>query len=72
MYLRDGEASPAMRGIPFAGPLSAKVSTYADDIIVFVSRRLDIKAVKKALAMYERITGDKINFDKREGLLLGA
>ena len=41
--------NPALRRIPFAGPLTARVSAFADDITVFVSRRLDIKAVKKAV-----------------------
>ena len=65
-----------MRGqicrIPFVGPLTAKVSAYADVIAVFVSHRLDIKAVKKAVARYEQIAGAKISFDKSEGLWLGA
>ena len=42
-----------LRGVPFAGPLSARVSVFADDITVFVSRRLDIKAVKKFVGEYE-------------------
>ena len=41
--------NPALRGVPFADPLSARVSAFADDIIVFVSRRLDIKAVKNVV-----------------------
>ena len=43
-----------------------------DDITVFVSRRLVIKAVKKAFGEYEQIAGAKVNFDKSEGLQLGA
>ena len=39
---------------------------------MFVSRRLNIKAVKKAVGEYEWIAGAKINFDKSEGLQLGA
>ena len=35
--LEDEKANPARRRIPFAGPLSAKVYAYADDIIVFMS-----------------------------------
>ena len=35
------------------GPPTASFSAFADDITVFVSRRLDIKAVKKAVAEYE-------------------
>ena len=35
---RDEKANPAMHGIPFAGPLSAKVFANTDDITVFVSR----------------------------------
>ena len=42
------------------------------DIIVFVSRCLDIKAMKKAVSEYERIAGAKVNSDKSEGLWLGA
>ena len=41
-------------------------------ISVFVARRLDRKAVKKAVGEYERIAGAKVNFDKSEGLRLGA
>ena len=63
--------NPALRGIPFDGPLTAKVSVFADDIAVFLSRRLDIKAVKKAVGEYEWIAGTKVNFDKSEGLQLG-
>ena len=70
--LRDDGTSPALRGIPFAGRLAARVSAFADYITVFVSRRLDIEAVKEAVVEYERIAGAKINFDKSEGLWLGA
>ena len=69
---RDGGTNPALLGILFAGPLSARVSAFADDIPVFVSRCLDIKDVKKVVVEYERIAGAKVNFDKSEGLRLGA
>ena len=52
--------------------LLQRVSAFADDITVFVSRRLDIKAVKKAVSEYERNAGAKVNSDKSEGLRLGA
>ena len=70
--LRDRTTNPALRGVPFAGRLTARLSVFADDITVFVSRRLDIKAVKKAVSEYEQIAGAKVNFDKSEGLRLGA
>ena len=70
--LRDEGTNLALRSVPFAGLLMARVSAFADDITVFVSRHLDIKAVKKAVAKYERIAGAKVNFDKSEGLQLGA
>ena len=60
--LKDEEPNPALRGVPFAGWVSAKVSAYADDITVFVSRRLDILAGKKAVERYEEVVDDKINF----------
>ena len=53
---------------PFAGPLTA----FADNITAVVSCLLDIEAVKKTIAGYERIAGAKVNFDKSEGLWLGA
>ena len=70
--LRDEGTSRSLCGVPFAGPLTARVSAFADDITVFVSYRLDIKAVKEAVVEYERIAGARINFDKSEGLRLGA
>ena len=45
---------------------------FADDITVFISHRLDIEAVKKAVGEYERTTRAKVNFNKSEGLWLGA
>ena len=53
-------------------PLLRRVSAFADDVTVFVSRRQDIEAVKEAVVEYERIAGVKVNFDKSEGLRLGA
>ena len=50
--LRDEGANPALHSLPFDGPLTARVSAFADDITVFVSCRLDIKAVKKAVGEY--------------------
>ena len=61
-----------LRGVPFAGPLTARVSAFADDITIFVSHCLYIKAVKEAVGEYKRIAGAKVNFDKSEGLRLGA
>ena len=70
--LRDEGTSLALRGIPFVGRLAARVSAFADDVTVFVSRLRDIEAVKVAVVEYERIAGAKVNFDKSEGLRLGA
>ena len=70
--LRDGGARSALRGILLSGSVRAKISAFADDITVFVSRRRDIVAVKEAVARYEKVAGAKVNFDKSEGLRLGA
>ena len=67
--IRDKKVNPALCGVPFAGCVRARVSAYADDITVFVSRLL---AVKKAVERYEEEGGTKISFDKSEGLRLGA
>ena len=39
---------------------------------MFVSHRLDIKAVKEAVVEYKHIAGAKVNFYKSEGLRLGV
>ena len=71
-WLRVEGTNPALRGVLFAGPLTATVSAFADVITAFVSRCLDIKAVKKAVGEYEWRAGAKVNFDKSEGLRLSA
>ncbi len=65
-------SNPGLCCVPFASPLKARVSAFADDITVFISHRLDMKSVKKSVAGYEGIAGAKVNFDKSEGLQLGA
>ena len=70
--LRDEGTNPALRSVPFAGPLTARVSAFADYITVFVSHRLDIEVVKKAVGEYERIAGAKVYFDNSECWQLGA
>ena len=64
--------NPVLLGVPYAGCLRAKVSAYADNTTVFVSRRSNVESVKKAVEMYEEVADAKINFDKNEGLQLGA
>ena len=66
--LRDEGANPTLRGASFAGPLTGRVSEFANDITVFVSRLQDIEAVKKAVAGYERIAGAKVNSRSPGGL----
>ena len=70
--LRDEKANPTLHGVPFASRVRAKVSGYADDITVFLSRYLNILAVKKAVEKYKEVADGKINFDKSEGLRLDA
>ena len=69
-YVWGDKSGPAR--YPFCWPSYGKGSAFADDITVFVSNRLDIKAVKKVVSEYERIAGAKVNFDKSESLQLGA
>ena len=52
--LRDEGARPALRGILLTSSVRAKISAFADDITIFVSRCQDILAVKKAVARYEK------------------
>ena len=59
-------------GVPFVGGYRAKVSVYADDFTAFVSRLLNIEAVKKVIVGYQEIVGAKRNFVKSENLWLCA
>ena len=70
--LRDEVANPVLHSVTFAGPLTARVSAFTDDITVFVFLHLDIRAVKKAVTEYEQIVGAKVNFNKSKGLQLCA
>ena len=69
---KDKKANPALICVPLVGRVRARVSAFADDITVFVSRRSDIDAVKKAVARYEQVAEAKVNLDKSEGLRLGV
>ena len=70
--LRDERDGPALRRILLSGSVRAKISAFADDITVIVSRRRDILAVKEAVTSCEKVAGAKVNFAKSEGLWLGA
>ena len=70
--LRDEKANQALIRVPLVGCVRARVSAFADDIRVFVSRCSDIEAVKKTVAKYEQVAGVKVNFDKSKGQRLGA
>ena len=61
-----------MHSISFPGTLTTTVSAFADDITVFLSCLKNIAVVKAAVTEYKRIPGAKVNFEKSEGLWLGA
>ena len=48
------------------------ISAFDDDTTVFMYCRLDIKAMKKAVARYEQIAEIEINFDNSEDLRFDA
>ena len=70
--LRDGKTRLALCRIMLTGSIQAKIPVFTDDMTVFVSHRLDIIVVKKAVKKYEKVAGAKVNFDKSKGLWLGA
>ena len=70
--LRSEGSYPALRGIPLAGSIHARISACADDVTVFVSSRLDMLAVMRAVKRCERVAAARVNFGKSEGLRLGA
>ena len=63
--LRDEKANPVLIEVPIGGCVKARVSAFADDITVFVSRCLDIETVKN-------VTKSKVNSDQSKGLRLSA
>ena len=52
--LRDEKANPALIGVPLVGRVRVRVCAFADDITVFESCGLGIKAVKKAVSILTR------------------
>ena len=66
--LRDERVHLALRGVSLTGSVRVKIFVYADDITVYVSSRLDILAVKKAVERYKKVAGAKVNFYKSKGL----
>ena len=69
--LRDRGPRPGLCRILLTGSVQAKISAFADDIMVFVSGCWDILVVKEVVTRYEKV-GAKVNFDKSEGLRLGT
>ena len=65
-------ARPALCRISLTSSVQAKISAFANNITVFVSRRRDILAVKEVVVRYKKVAGAKVNFDKSEGLRLDA
>ena len=53
-------------------PIGGEGLWHADDITVFTSRRLDIKAMKKVVEIYEEVADAKINLDKSKRLHPGG
>ena len=59
--LKDEKTHPALRRITLTGSVRVKISAFADDITVFVSRLLDIVEVKMAVEKYEKVACAKVN-----------
>ena len=70
--LSDAGANPSLRGIMLHCWLREKVSAYADNVTVFLSRPVDIDVVKQALARYKKVSRTKINLEKNDKQQLGA
>ena len=71
LLCRDERARPALRGVSLIGCVRAKISAFSDDISLRVPP-IGYRAVKLAVERYEKMAGAKVNFDKSEGLRLGA
>ena len=66
--LRERRANLSQRETVLHCWLRAKASVYVSDVIVFVSCRGDIKAVKQMLSRYEKVSETTINLEKSEGM----
>ena len=66
--LRDEETNLALRGVPFAGSLTARVSAFADDITSLCIPPPGYRGCEEG---GWRVRA-KVNFEKSEGLRIGA
>ena len=64
--LRNEKAKPVLCRIVLPRCHRMKISTYADDVTVFVSCHFDIITVQKA-AKHKKVSRAKINLEKSEG-----
>jgi 23S rRNA-/tRNA-specific pseudouridylate synthase len=48
------------------------VITYADDVMIIVSKPEDVPVVRETLKIYEKATGATINIQKSKALALGS
>ena len=69
--LKDEGMNPALCGVPFAGPLTARVSTFTGDISVCILPPA-YKGCEESGWRVRVDTGAKVSFDKSKGLQLGA
>lgn len=61
----------ALRTFGVPGGARARVYAYGDDVSIFCVGRTDIQVLQKALEVYEKIKGAKINCNKSSDFLLG-
>lgn len=47
------------------------LSTYADDITVLITRQEDNRSLNKNIKLYEKASTAKVNWEKREGYIMG-
>ena len=68
--LRGKISGLSLPGLPDPD-LSLTVSAYADDLNVFVSNQQDISNLQETLSLYAKASSARVNWEKREALLVG-
>lgn len=61
------------RGVRIPGTIRrAKIKQYVDDSALFASNQADIEHYIEAVKLFERASGMKVNWDKTDGMYIGA
>ena len=69
--LKRIKSDKRLSGVKTSGGERVVVLAYADDVTVIIKNEKELNIVKEHLALYEEVSGSKLNHDKTEGVWFG-